>query len=187
MIVAHCPHEAAIPPGELCVRCEAAGAAVVRLAPPSMPSGFLFESSPARGLSTGELRALLGRGAADEALVERKLMGEDELVEAGLDHYDEDPEGAERGAYEEALAWRLNLKLSAAVGEDFGPAFLLVIPGTSPSWAGELLRADDAEVRSALLAQKTGAWGPPPRMPSGSLMMLFLAEGGEEDLARGDA
>lgn len=176
MIAARCPHEGAWPrPGELCPRCGAAGAAIVRLAPSLVSGGCVFESSPARGLSTGEMRALLGQPAADEALVERKLQegGDDPGASTP---FDEDPALAEREAYEEALAWELNLKLSRAVGEDFGPAVLLVIPGASPSWAGELLRADDAELRRVLLSQKTAAWGPRPRYPSGALMMVFHTE-----------
>lgn len=176
MIAPRCPHEgSARSPGELlCARCEEAGAAVVRLAPRHLPAGVLFESSPAKRLCTQEMRELLGTGAADEALVERKLATEAEA----FFRYEEDPQAAEREAYEEALAWRINLRLSGIVDdEEFGPAALVVVPGDSASsWAAEILRVPDDEIRRALLPQKTARWGPPPRTPAGALMMLFVAE-----------
>lgn len=184
MIARHCPHEAATPAGSLCARCEQMGAAVVEIDPPDTPGAVVFETSPAAGLSTGDLRGLIGAEAADAALVERKLLSEDDLEEAGLEPYEEDPEAAERQAYEGELAWRLNERLTEVVGDRWGRANLVVVPEKGPSWAAELLGAGAEEVREVLAEQGTPSGSP---RPQNGHPMLFRGEGDHpEETADGE-
>ena len=173
MITARCPHDPKVEPGRLCKLCLALGAGIVELGTAEAPGAVVFEMSPAQGLTTGELRAMIAPTNADEALVERKLMGETELDEAGLVPFDEDPRAAEREAYEGELACKLNERLTEAVGDRWGPAAFLVIPETNPSWAGELLRAKPEEIRHVLreLGLEPGHPRPDDRAP-----MIFRAE-----------
>jgi hypothetical protein len=86
-----------------------------------------------QGLTLQELRELVSQEAQDEALVRRKLMTEEELQEAMLDPFEEDPEAAEEDALEDELAWKLNLLMTDLVGDMWGRATLYVVPEGSES------------------------------------------------------
>jgi hypothetical protein len=67
-------------------------------------------------------------------------MTEEELEEAMLDPYEEDPEAAEEDALEDELAWKMNLLMTDLVGEMWGRATVYVVPeGSESSWARTLL------------------------------------------------
>jgi hypothetical protein len=87
-------------------------------------------------------------------LVRRKLMTNQELEEAMLDPYEEDPEAVEEDALEDELAWKLNLLMTDLVGDMWGRATLYVVPeGSESSWARTLLRTSPEEVRAAFEGQ----------------------------------
>jgi hypothetical protein len=65
-----------------------------------------------QGLTLQDFRDLLSQEAQDEALVRRKLMTEEELEEAMLEPYEEDPEAAEEDVLEDELVWKLNQRLT---------------------------------------------------------------------------
>ncbi len=76
-------------------------------------------------------------------------MTDQELEEAMLAPYEENPETAEEDALEDELAWKLNLLMTDLVGDMWGRATLYVVPeGSEFSWAHTLLRASPKEVRA---------------------------------------
>ena len=78
-------------------------------------------------------------------------MAEEELQEAMLDPYEDDPDAAEEDALEGELAWKLNLLMTDLVGEMWGRATLYVVPeGSESSWARTLLQSSPEEVHVAL-------------------------------------
>jgi hypothetical protein len=94
-------------------------------------------------------------------------MTDEELQEAMLDPYEEDPEAAEGDALEYELAWKLNLLMTDLVGELWGRVTLYVVPvGSESSWARTLLRtslrrcASPSKVRGALNNKEAPDSGP---------------------------
>jgi hypothetical protein len=123
LITTHCPHFEDTPLGELCKRCEQEGVGIVELdADGEGVVTFLVPIS--QGLTLQELRELVPQEAQDEALVRRKLMTDQELEEAMVDPYEEDPEAAEEDALEVELTWRLNLLMTDLVGDMWSRATL---------------------------------------------------------------
>jgi hypothetical protein len=153
LITNHCPHFEDTPVGELCERCEQEGVGIVEL--DADGEGIVTFLVPiSQGLALQELRDLLSQETQGEALVRRKLMSEEELQEAMVDPYEEDPEAAEEDALEDELAWKLNLLMTDLVGDMWGRATLYVVPeGSESSWTRALLRTSPEEVRAALEGQ----------------------------------
>ena len=66
-------------------------------------------------------------------------MTDEELHEAMLDPYEEDPEAAEGDALEDELAWKLNLLMTDLVGDLWSRITLYMVPeGSESSWARTL-------------------------------------------------
>ncbi len=154
MITNRCPHDEDTPVGELCGRCEEEGVGLVELdADGEGIATFLVPVS--QGIKPEDCETLLSEEVLEEALVRRKLMTDEEVEEAMLRPYEEDPEAAEEDAYEDELAWKLTERLIDLVGNEWRRATLYVIPdppGTT-SWAGTLLSASAKEVSAALEAR----------------------------------
>jgi hypothetical protein len=153
LITERCPHYGDTPIGELCERCEEEGVGLIELdADGEGVVTFLVPVSIGLGLE--DLKALLPEEVWEAALVRRKLMTKEELEEAVLEPYEEDPEAAEVEALDSELAWKLNMRMTYLVGHLWRRATLYVVPDPPcSSWAQALNTAIPEEVRAALEGQ----------------------------------
>jgi hypothetical protein len=152
LITDRCPHQEDTPIGELCERCEEEGVGLIELA--AEGEGVVTFLVPVSiGLGLEDLKALLPEEVWEAALVRRKLMTE-ELEEAVLEPYEEDPEAAEMEALDGELAWKLNMRMTYLIGHMWRRATLYVVPNPlCPSWAKALIASTPEEVRAALEGQ----------------------------------